>query len=649
MNFISNLYKYITNKKDYIIQLSTTLISFFFLPDYNMLLKMISLDSLFTSINFFRVFLNNNITESVIINKTGTLYKGSILDRYIYYIIQYMSYLILCNAFWCSDINILYYMILFSTMPELLNHILSSNLFIIIRQKKEDIIKLIIAKQCTNLIKFFSKTYLNKDIVIKHKEILILFNDYQKTVQYSVEALKNAGLIIVFTYVKNSYPNFYYQVSKYIYAYKTGGDLTSSFNKDSAIELLNNIVENKRWSELTKPNVYGAIIYLYQINEEKSDTLSRFITTTKYKFISTCAIWGLTSFSKQIVVAPILSLFMLLYKRNNILGNLPVLIIATIFGYFTDNYFITSIICQIGYLLLTNKITIAVLHFLIKQFRKKMYIIHQRNITVFLPLIFMFIYTTMFSQMINIQTFLMLVVNILYTYFGNNNVKNLIIYVLLLFFSSLSDFNIFHIIFNTLIIYFTVGIMSDRVIISLFDDIHNSYIYKFIYNKYNAKPKKSKLIFDVLDTDKYPSFHQDVNINKHIVIDNINVSCHVNNHIGIVSHEFLDLVNTDNNIFELSDNDFIKQISAETNNVKTTNTKNVITNVSLSPSPSLNPSPSTSVNKKNNSSHTSISPTNSPTNSNLSSKIGTGSNETIYKVRKNSTGINNVKVVNFFD
>lgn len=587
MKWLNKIFGFIT--KDSIIHTFTTIGSFFLLPNYNLLFKMLTLDSLFTSINFFKVFVNQNITESVIINKTSTLYNGFLLDRYIYYIIQYLLYNIICNTFWCTDIDFVYFIILLSTIPEIINKILISDLFNVIRKKKEDIIKLIIAKQCTNLIKFFSKTYLNKDISIKHKEILVLFDDYQKTINYSIDVLKNAGLIIAFTYIKNSYPNFYYRVTKYVYTYKTGGELLTSFNKETATKMLNDIVENKKWSELTKPNVYSAIIYLYQINQEKSDTLYRLITFTKYKFLEVCAIWGVISVSKQIFIAPPLSLAMLIYKKQLNYYNFLILIMCIFIGYFTESYFLTSFVCQFGYALLFNDKTYAIIRFLYKQSKKKLYIIHQRNNNIFLPLIFMFIEIASFSCMQNMQTFIMLLIHILYMFVDSNNLKNLIVYFILLFMSSLSDFNILHLIFNIITTYFTIGLISDRVIISIFHDIYNSKIYNYL-NIYIKNRKDKKIMFDVLDTNKYPSIHQNINMNKHIIIDDIAISCHVNTQV-----------------FDLPKDDFMNIISAESD-------QDIY-----------------------------------PINNNITPpKIKSHSDDAIYKVRKNTIGINKVKIVNNF-
>ena len=71
---------------DVILYPMIVLITSFLSLQYNFLLKMITMDSLFNAIHFLQTYINNNLSESQIIVRSGTLYNGSLLDRYIYYI-----------------------------------------------------------------------------------------------------------------------------------------------------------------------------------------------------------------------------------------------------------------------------------------------------------------------------------------------------------------------------------------------------------------------------------------------------------------------------------------------------------------------------------------------------------------------------------
>ena len=250
---INKLDFYWNNNFDYTIYILLVLFSCLFSSSYDLMLKMISIDSLFLAIHFFKTFFNHNLTESQIVSKSTTLYQGSLLDRYILYVTKYISYKGLCYFFWLNEFYPIYFGIHILIIPPIFNKLLTSEWFNIIRKKKEEFVKIFISKQCAQVIKFFSKIYLNKNIEIKYKEIIPLLNNYQESLNYFFDGLKNLLVILLLEYIKKCSPNFYYRVTKYIYNYKTGETL-ASFNSLSAKKTLNDIIDKKRWDELLKPN-----------------------------------------------------------------------------------------------------------------------------------------------------------------------------------------------------------------------------------------------------------------------------------------------------------------------------------------------------------------------------------------------------------
>ena len=131
-----------------------------------------------------------------------------------------------------------------------------------IRKKKEYFIKVILSKQLSLLIKIIARTHINKRIEIRHTELLHLFDDYSKTLNYVKGIFVNGAVTIVMFYLKR-YKAIYYTLTKYLYSYKTG-NMLMSFNNNSSRIMLEDIFNNKKWDELLKPNVYRAIIQIYQ-------------------------------------------------------------------------------------------------------------------------------------------------------------------------------------------------------------------------------------------------------------------------------------------------------------------------------------------------------------------------------------------------
>ena len=65
--------------------------------EYNLFIKMITLDSLLNAIYFIKIFINNNLSDSQIVTEIGSIYTGTSLDRYIYYCLSYLFYKTVCT------------------------------------------------------------------------------------------------------------------------------------------------------------------------------------------------------------------------------------------------------------------------------------------------------------------------------------------------------------------------------------------------------------------------------------------------------------------------------------------------------------------------------------------------------------------------
>jgi hypothetical protein len=506
----------------------------FFTDGYNLLFKMFTIDSLISAVYFVTSFINKDISDSQIVTHISSLYTGSILDRYIYYFLQYCFYNILCWFLWFTDFNILYYLILITTLPPILNKIVSSDVFSIIIKKKEDFVKIIIAKKFASIIKFISKIYLNKDINVKYKELLPLLNNYKNTVSYFVTVLKNSLIILLMFYIKNYSPKFYYSI-KYFYTYKTG-DMISSFNANSAKKTLSNIIDNKQWDELLKPNVYRAIFHLYQENKEGMHYCSNFVSAFNYKLAKMFSIWTLSSFFNCIPIAPIISFFFLLYRTNIINNNflitnktktktnklvilfnstkkfiteniyqICIFIISYIIGLLTDNILLTSIMCQFGYDILINKVTIDLYKLIIKKFVKYYNIINNQNTLYIIPIVCSVIYAVIYGLMsYNIYTTILVCISMIYDIITHTDSKRQLVLSGIMLAGWLSSYNIFHILYLGFIYYVIFGLVDQNIYNMVYNNIYVC-IRSIKQYKFTQLYKKNDMfIFDVMDIEKYP-------------------------------------------------------------------------------------------------------------------------------------------------
>lgn len=571
--------------------------------EYNFLLKILTLDSLFNAIHFIKIYINSNLSESQIIVHTNNLYSGSLLDRYIYYLGIYLIYKIVCIFMWTSNIYWLYYLFMLSIAPGIINKIFDSNVFLRIRLIKEQFIKIIISKIFTYIIKFYSKLYLNKDVNIKYHEIIILFEDYRDTVNYFQNVLKNILIILGLSYVKSYSTKMYYGIIKYIYNYKTG-DMLISFNGLSAKQCLINIIDNKKWHELSKPNAYKAILYLYQINNAKSDLIKNLITKFNISLIKMFTTWTLAALFSNIYIVSILSIGMLFYKRfikktdcENFLFELLINISSFFVGYFYNSYLLVGALCHFGAKIIFNKVTHIITKVLIKSIRKKILKIVKNNSELAISYVIIISYILILKYLNIQQNYLIIGLNIFAYVLMNIEIRKQIIFAVMLLIGNLSDFNPFHIIFNLFVLYLLFGVLEPENIINIQDNfivnITNCFYFLKIQKKellntkifanifrlrmyfrqlisnifniiFRRNKKYNELVFTLMDMDKFPSIDSSNNtINTINLISKDEDINKLNEQVILYKKDFEDSVSYDDEIFNMSDKNFIEAISIE--------------------------------------------------------------------------------------
>lgn len=418
---------------------------FYLVYDSNLLLKIIALDSLYISLQFLLGFLNRNLTDSQIINKSNTLYNFTTLDRYIYYFIIYSLFNIINIFFWIPEFysNLIYFIFLLLAFPYFVNKILKLELFKIIINQKKYIIKKIISKIFTAIIKFYGKIYLNRDIQIKYTEIFILIKDYDSAINYLLITIKNIIIILLISYIKYYTANYYYYLLKQIYNYKTG-NLLESFNSESAKKYLLDIIDQKNWQELTKPAAYKAILILFQASD--GNFLSETITDFNFKLAKFFCIWSLSSIFSQIYLIPILNLIMLVYKSKFNIPDLVFNLVGLLVGYFYNSYLLINIICHFGKNIFINKFT-RIISRMVYKFIKKFYGFQK----IIISYLLFDIYLIIFSYFP--KNYYLLFLNIFYIIISSNFARENIYFGILILSTINSNHKLYQIIFNSIILF----------------------------------------------------------------------------------------------------------------------------------------------------------------------------------------------------
>jgi hypothetical protein len=553
---------------DYLLYAITLIITLMISSNTNIFFQMITIDSIFSSTHFIKQYIDYRVTDSQIINESIPLYKHPILDRYIYYALSMLSYSTFCNFFWIKLIKLVYYGIIFTSIPTILNDILRTNLFNRIRKKKEHIIKIIISKQLGAIIEMSSNTYLDKQINVDHNELMILFDDYNSTLHHCLDIIKNLSIVLVTMYVKKYSTNFYYKMLKYVYSYKTGNELIS-FNDRTAKKRLTTIIEHKQWKDLLDPNMYKAIIHLYQLNECQDDFFTKLIQSFYYILGKTLTIWTISSFLNHILSVPILSIFMLFYRDNVfdcvMIKKILIILCGTLYGVYISNYLVTSIICQFGYNLIFNNLIYIILKYIKNETIKKLTDLNTTNADYILPILSTTGFVIIYGHLLSTNTLIVIGFDIIRNVIINTDKKRTVMYCTLLGTACLSNFNTFHIIHNAMIIYIMAAFLDYettrqliRFIKKKISNLSNVFII-MTTNKLKSN-NKNKVIFDIWKNyDLYPSINKKNTVKNNILINNIEINNLNNQHVTqIIKPEF-----TKNNIFELDDANFIDAISID--------------------------------------------------------------------------------------
>jgi len=480
---------------DYIFYLIAIIISII-TPDYNLLLKLITLDSIYSSFDFIKSYYDKDISESQIIINNSKLYLNSFFDRLIYYALNYLFYLTVCLFLWQDDLYPIYYLLLTFTMPPVLNYILDTPPFISVFKIKEKTILTLISKQLTNVINNVSDMYIcdnhdNKNNIkrLTHKELKPLLNDYKQTINYTSEIIKNIITVLMMTYMKRNYANTYYRMTKYLYSYKTG-EVIQSYNIPSAKTTVINIISNRNWGEFLKPDIYNAILQLYEnsLYDDKNNIVNIFVKNSKFKILKMFSIWTLSVICNDLIYIPILNIVLLLYRLDStisvILLKILFLFIGYLISYNTNSYLITSLSTSFLYDLITSGFIKNICVSIYNKIQKNIIKIYNYNqkyfINIFLynflvGIIFYFIGNIYLSSIFLIKSILEI------------NIRRDIMLVILLSSMYLSEFNLIHYLVNFVILSISYNYIYDNLL---------KYKNKY-YNQYHSKNIKININTDV--------------------------------------------------------------------------------------------------------------------------------------------------------
>lgn len=532
----------------------------YFWKDYNLFWKLFGIDGFFLAIYFTRIFVSSDLTKEQIVKISNSLYSWSAIDRYIYYTLNFAFYKSICMFFYLDKIPIIDELLLLTSMPCILNKIMGSDFYRPIRKYKKHIVKVLLSELMASMIKSYAKMYLTprvdmKNVDVKYTDIMPVFDKYSEITTYIIDVLKNTLLIFGLSHVKVYSSKLYYKMLKYAYNYKTG-DMLVSFNKDTATRCLQELIESRNWSQLSKPNVFKAIIHLYQTNEGESDIIQELIIDFNLTLGKFFTIWSIATFFEMLFIAPVMSFTLLTYKYGFNVKNLIFQCIGLFVGYYTKSYMLMCLICLFGVKIFFNWAAIKVYKAAWNSALNYGLTLMKRNSKVALSIVSTFGY----CMMLRISSMDNWIIggNVMYNLLTTNDKKKIVMLCLIVLTSQLSEYNPLHCLYNCVVVYTLYNIVGD--VNNIWDLV--VWLYNILRDKYDSIDARSlyfwrfeKRVFELMDTNEFPSMSDKLDTDRIKIMEPV-----LNINQELIIRE-LKSIDDDLSVFDLPHDKFLNEIS----------------------------------------------------------------------------------------
>lgn len=499
----------------------------------SLLLRTLTNDSIFSAISLISNLLISYDSNNIYINKLlkpfkillpkiaiSYEHKIKLFDRYIYYVIISLTELILKCMSWNEYNWIIHNILLFTTQPLILSKIIIvfDEFYKLIYKQLNKLKVSIITGILSYVLNMICKSVLKIDsninsIELKYVTKNILNGDKLNDI---INFIKILIITIIIKYVGQS--KFIY--GKFIQILYNYGALIKINDKYNTINKYDNysnkerlirIIRNRDWDQLYNARTLNAILDILNSNEsgEFMDIIKRNINYCNLQISKFFALYTLSTFLGSLYIPSILSIIIIISENRNDILSYLLRIMSLIMVIISDRYDIIfhnmiyigiSELCE----LLNNKLVI----WLVRTIAEKIYkyrkiLIHHNKSNIFIIVCVITIYY--YNNLLLLFAFLLLI-------------KHKWIYILMISFGYLSNYNLMHLITIACIIYIFINIMDfknapiDNITIPLI----NSYLIKSELYK-SIMRKEPNVIDNYIDKK---TIQKDKLKNNIIVIDN---------------------------------------------------------------------------------------------------------------------------------
>lgn len=290
--FIKNMLKNIINKLYLVILTFINLFMMYMCSQINLFLSLITIDGIYYAIDYFKQHADVHITESQVMNNNNNLYKVGTTERYIYY-----SFLTLLHVFFeffvCNcNLTLFKYVAGLTLLPVIFNKVIYvafQKIFQKIIHEKTELTKKICCVQTANIIIHFKKIYFGENTTLDKQEIISMLENVENVKTEVWKFVKTFLIVSVLIYLRKNSSMIYYKIAKYVYLCGYG-EYVKSTSLDNAKKIFEEIINNKKYDQITSPMFIQSIIELYNARGE-SDGIQKYAKRIKSKFYSMAALW----------------------------------------------------------------------------------------------------------------------------------------------------------------------------------------------------------------------------------------------------------------------------------------------------------------------------------------------------------------------
>lgn len=300
----------------------------------NLLLNLLILDLIFISKQFTQIYLRYYHQEKWYL-KYESCYDVSWIDRIVIYLAIYGCYSIISCLFWNNIPYLELYIPLF-VIPQIWNYI-NNNIFDQLSYYhtfKNNVITKNLSLISTTFIEFFSKTYLYYSPKLSIDDGIRIVHKIRHIGRYALEFIKSLLVYYFMEYLRPGPMKLVYRITKYTYKKQSHNEF-SILTLTKARELLVEVFKERKWILLVKPLYVQALILVIKNHDDDRNPIKWILEKLWISGLRILSFYVSSYLHPSIPL--LLTAFSLFVKFNKY--SVPISILSGLFYYFLPYHY----------------------------------------------------------------------------------------------------------------------------------------------------------------------------------------------------------------------------------------------------------------------------------------------------------------------